>query len=199
MRALTLVRILGQLIGGHKRVVIEGDGDEVAEARPDLSQLGPVRWTPFEAPDWALPDGLGGELALADYRSRPVVVILFLGFGCVHCIEQLKAFTPAFDEFAAHGIDMVAVGTDAPDVLEAGVSEDGEGAYPFPLAADPALGLFKSWRAYDDFEEVPLHGTYLIDGAGRVRWLDISFEPFLDWEFLLDESVRLLGLPDPPR
>jgi alkyl hydroperoxide reductase subunit AhpC len=92
---------------------------------------------------------------------------------------------------------MVAIGTDTPEVLEAGVSVDGEQAYPFPLAADPELRLFKSWRAYDDFEEVPLHGTYLIDGAGRVRWLDISFEPFLDWEFLLDESVRLLGLPEP--
>ncbi len=139
----------------------------------------------------------GGELALADYRGRPVVVILFLGFGCVHCVEQLAAFTPAFDEFADRGIDMVAIGTDTPEVLAAGIGEDGEQAYPFPLAADPELGLSKSWRAYDDFEEVPLHGTYLIDGAGRVRWPDISFEPFLDWEFLLEESVRLPGRPEP--
>jgi peroxiredoxin len=156
-----------------------------------------VRWTPIEAPGWKLSDGIGGEISLADYRGRPVIVILFLGLGCVHCIEQLTAFGPAYEEFTARGIEIVAVGTDAPDVLEAGVGEDGEEAYPFPLAADPELDLFKSWRAYDDFEEVPLHGTYLIDGAGRLRWLDISFEPFLDWEFLLKESERLLGLPGP--
>ena len=171
--------------------------DIPAEARPDLDTLGPVRWTPIEAPGWKLPDGIGGEVSLADYRGRPVIVILFLGLGCVHCIEQLTAFGPAYEEFTARGIEVVAVGTDAPDVLEAGVGEDGEEAYPFPLAADPELDLFKSWRAYDDFEEVPLHGTYLIDGAGRLRWLDISFEPFLDWEFLLKESERLLGLPGP--
>ena len=171
--------------------------DIPAEARPDLDTLGPVRWTPIEAPGWKLPDGLGGEVSLADYRGRPVIVILFLGFGCVHCVEQLTAFGPAYDEFADRGIDIVAVGTDTPAVLEAGVSEEGEHAYPFPLAADPELKLFKSWRAYDDFEDVPLHGTYLIDGEGRVRWLDISFEPFMDWEFLLEESVRLLGLPEP--
>lgn len=171
--------------------------DIPAEARPELSSLGPARWTPIEAPSWKLPDGLGSELSLADYRGRPVIVILFLGFGCVHCVEQLAAFSPVYEEFTARGIDIVAVGTDSTEVLEAGVSDDGEEAYPFPLAADPELELFKSWRAYDDFEETPLHGTYLIDSAGRVRWLDISFEPFMDWEFLLEESERLLGLPEP--
>ena len=42
-----------------------------------------------------------------------------------------------------------------------------------------------------------MHGTYLIDGKGRIRWQDISYEPFMEAEFLLAESVRLLGLPEP--
>ena len=41
---------------------------------------------------------------------------------------------------------------------------------------------------------MPLHGTFLIDGQGLVRWQDISFEPFTDTKFLLAESTRLLGL-----
>lgn len=41
---------------------------------------------------------------------------------------------------------------------------------------------------------MPLHGTFLADGAGRVRWLDVSFEPFTEIEWLLAESKRLLGL-----
>ncbi len=64
---------------------------------------------------------------------------------------------------------------------------------PFPLAADPELTVFKDYRAYDDFEAMPLHGTYLIDEQGLVRWHDISYEPFNDAEFLLDEAQRLLG------
>jgi hypothetical protein len=40
-----------------------------------------------------------------------------------------------------------------------------------------------------------LHGTYLIDGEGRIRWHDISYEPFMDTAFLLEEARRLLGLP----
>ena len=53
---------------------------------------------------------------------------------------------------------------------------------------------FKRYRAYDDFEDMPLHGTFLVDGDGRVRWQDVSYEPFMEWEFLLEESQRLLGL-----
>ena len=67
--------------------------------------------------------------------------------------------------------------------------------FPFPLLADPGLATFKSWRFYDDFEEMPLHGTFLLDAAGRVRWQDISFEPFTEIEWLLGESRRLLALP----
>jgi hypothetical protein len=40
-----------------------------------------------------------------------------------------------------------------------------------------------------------LHGTFLIDGMGYIRWLDISYDPFTETEFLLKESQRLLSQP----
>jgi hypothetical protein len=40
-----------------------------------------------------------------------------------------------------------------------------------------------------------LHGTFLIDAKGRVRWQDISYEPFTKIDWLLKESRRLLALP----
>ena len=69
-----------------------------------------------------------------------------------------------------------------------------DGGFPFPAVSDKSLDTFKTYRAYDDFEEMALHGTFLIDGGGKVRWQDISFEPFNDLKFLLGESRRLLGL-----
>ena len=53
--------------------------------------------------------------------------------------------------------------------------------------------MFHEYRAYDDFEEQPLHGTFLIDERGNVRWQDISYEPFMDPKFVLAESQRLLS------
>ena len=49
-------------------------------------------------------------------------------------------------------------------------------------------------RAFDDFENRPLHATILIDAQGLVRWQDISHEPFKDIDFLLRESKRRLPL-----
>ena len=37
--------------------------------------------------------------------------------------------------------------------------------------------------------------TFFVDGSGFVRWHDVSFEPFQDAKFLLEEARRLLTLP----
>ena len=66
------------------------------------------------------------------------------------------------------------------------------------LLSDGKLEVFKKFRAFDDFEQQPLHGTFLIDGDGRIRWQDISYQPFMEHEFLLGEAQRLLSqeVPD---
>jgi len=164
--------------------------------RIDLATLGPARWVPPLAEEWTLPDGFGNDVSLSDWSGRPVLVIFFLGFGCVHCVEQLGAFEPVTDEWRAAGIDVVTIGTDTIEELARSLGPDPEDTgFAFRILADPDLEVFRRYRAYDDFEDMPLHGTFLIDGQGRVRWQDISYEPFMDAEFLLREGRRLLALP----
>ena len=38
-------------------------------------------------------------------------------------------------------------------------------------------------------------GEFLIDANGKVRWQEISYEPFMAPKFLLDEAKRLLAQP----
>ena len=164
--------------------------------RPSLDSLGPFRWQPSAAPDWTLSDGDGKSVSLRDYRGKPVVMVFYLGAGCAHCIEQLVAFAPMAEEFKAAGIALVAVSTDS----VAGLHETGEkakynGGFPIPLVSDHTLATFKAYRAHDDFEAKPLHGTFFIDGDGLIRWQDISYQPFMETKFLLTEAKRLLGLP----
>ena len=78
-----------------------------------------------------------------------------------------------------------------------GKSKSGDG-FPYPIVSNEKLDVFKAYRAYDDFEKMPLHGTFLVDGNGLVRWQDISYEPFTETKFLLDEARRLLKLPASP-
>ncbi len=171
--------------------------EDVGE-RPELASLGPFRWSPPEAPPWRLPSDSGELVSLSDYLGKPVIVIFYLGYGCLHCIEQLTTFAPRTGDFKAAGVDLVAVSTDSKEELQKSLktfAETVEGAFPFPLVADPDMEIFKRYRAYDDFENQPLHGTFLLDAEGKVLWQDVSFEPFTDADFLISEAERLLVKP----
>ena len=162
--------------------------------RPSLAALGPFRWEPTSAPGWSLPDAQNRQLALRQYKGKPVIVIFYLGHGCAHCIEQLAAFAPMTEDYAKLGISLVAISTDTIDGLkETAKKASANGGFPFPLLSDKSMQVFKAYRAFDDFENQPLHGTFLIDGEGMVRWQDISYQPFTETKFLLEEAQRLLG------
>jgi alkyl hydroperoxide reductase subunit AhpC len=114
-------------------------------------------------------------------------------------MEQLNVFAPMAGQFKDAGISLVAISTEAPaDLSKTFAKSKQDGRFPFPILADPDFGAFKAYGAFDDFEKFPLHGAFLIDAAGLVRWQDISYEPFRDAKWLLGESKRLLNLPTPP-
>jgi peroxiredoxin/tetratricopeptide (TPR) repeat protein len=167
--------------------------------RPPLDSLGPFRWHPVPAFGWTLANSAGKRYSLADYtrKGRPVVMILYLGSGCPACVEQLNALAPMAKEFDAAGISLVAIGVDprrdlSRTLIQCRMPE----GFPFPVLSDQEMKVFKAYRAYDDFEKMPLHGMVLIDGKGLIRWQDIGFKPFSDAKFLLAESKRLLQLPE---
>ena len=162
--------------------------------RPALDALGPFRWSPSTAPEWELLDHLGKPHRLADYKGRPVVVIFYLGYGCLHCAQQLQAFGPMTEEFRKAGIDLIAISTDPMVDLKSSHENYDKGEFPFPLVSNADLDIFKKYRCYDDFEKDTLHGTFVIDPQGKIRWQDISYEPFMDAKFVLGEAQRLLQL-----
>ncbi len=162
-------------------------------ARPHLNSLGPFRWTPSPSIPFSLTDMDGKTRTLSEYNGKPVIVIFYLGYGCLHCAEQLKEMTKKFEGFRNAGFDVVAISTDKQENLKRAYA-DLETGFPFPLLADPEMNVFRQYRCYDDFEKAALHGTFVIDRNGLVRWQDISFEPFMDMDFLLKESMRLLNL-----
>ena len=171
--------------------------DDLGE-RPGLDSLGPFRWSPPSAPEFSLPAASGEEISLSDYSGKPVLVVFFLGRECSHCMDQMNAFAPLHEKYRAAGIEIVAISTDSvADVAKTKRTTDaGESSFPFPIVSDDSLDHFRAYRAYDDFEEMALHGTYLIDGSRRIRWQDISYEPFMHPNWLLEECQRLLAMDE---
>ncbi len=163
----------------------------------DLAALGPLCWKPAPARFWSLPDADGTAFLLERCSEAPVVVFFYLGSKCTHCVEQLQTFSKLADDFRRQNVTLVAVSAESQEELRKN-RESGKGSYPFPLLSDPELKVFRQYRCFDDFEKIPLHGTFLIDakeqGVGRIRWQEIAFTPFMDPKFLLEESRRLLSL-----
>ena len=140
-------------------------------------------------PNWSLTDASGKTVSLTQYKGRPLVLIFYEGSGCLHCATQLTSFAQKAREFADNGIAVVAIGTDSPDELKQAVAAY-EGSFPFPLLSDAKLDAFKAYRCVD-FNNQPLHGTFLIDPQGAVRWRQISDRPFNDPAFVLGQAKQL--------
>lgn len=162
--------------------------------RPDLESLGPFRWEPSHAPLWHAVRADESSFSSKHLEGKPYIAILYLGFGCLHCVEQLGAFSPKVEEFRQQGLEIVAISTEDAAQLKEGMANYDK-TIGFPLLSNVEQDTFKGFRAYDDFEGQPLHGTFLIDERGKILWQDIGHEPFMDADFLLKESARLRAIP----
>jgi len=116
--------------------------------------------------------GLAPPLPSDAPRGQAVLVVLNLGSGCEHCNRQLAKLNDALPALKSAGIATSIVRYDRAQ-----------------------RDRFRAWRAYDEFEDQPLHGTYLVSADGHILWEDIGADPFTDFEgFLVAESRRLLAL-----
>jgi alkyl hydroperoxide reductase subunit AhpC len=106
-------------------------------------------------------------------------------------MQQLQEFGKEFEALRKLGVDTVAVSTDDAEATRALKNNRDGVKFPMPMLADPKLESFKRYRAYDDFESQPLHGTFLIDARSDVRFQRIAADPFLDVEFIKAEAARV--------
>lgn len=153
-----------------------------------------LEWKLSEAPAWTLPNWKGEEVSLDQFSGKPVLLVFFLGGGCLHCVQQLTALVPRVPEYRAAGIPIVAISTDGAEILSRtlGKEVDPEKAFPFEIVSDRELKVFKAYGVFDQFEKRALHGTFLLDREGEIVWRELSHEPFLKPDFLLKEAKRLL-------
>ena len=162
-----------------------------SDSRPALDYLGPLHWQPTPAPLIELTDTEGVTWRLSEHLGRNVVVLFFLGGSCAHCMQQLQEFTKESTEFSALDTDLIAISTDQVSVTQELKHNQAGIQFSMPILADPELNVFKRFYSHDDFENRPMHGTFFIDRAGKIRFQRISAEPFLDLSFLKQEIRRI--------
>jgi peroxiredoxin len=167
--------------------------------RPSIESLGPVHWHPPAAPTFEALTLDNKIVKSTDFTAKkPTLFIFYLGYECGHCVEQIQAFAKATADFEKAGIQLVAVTLEPTQIagnIRTKLNLGKDQPLPFPILSDSSQNAFKAVRAHDDFEKDLLHATLLVDPANKLRWLDISWEPFKNAKFALEESKRLLQLP----
>jgi FtsP/CotA-like multicopper oxidase with cupredoxin domain/peroxiredoxin len=134
-------------------------------------------------PPFQLKDGKGIVHRSEEFSGKPLVVVLFRGLSCLHCVQQLKRLDQLHDEFAKAGITAVAISTDDDETLAtAYASYAEENVLPFDLLANGDLGLFRSLGC---FASGPLHGTFVVDQQGKICWQTIGQDPYMDIDAVL--------------
>ena len=65
------------------------------------------------------------------------------------------------------------------------------GELSFRLISDLDFANARRFKSYDDFEDMELHSTNLIDKTGRIRWARTGGDPFMELDFLMGEIDRV--------
>lgn len=153
-----------------------------------LDALGPMNWRPFTAPQLNVLDVDGNKVQLDAFVGRNVLLVFFLGEACVHCVGQLNSINDRIGEFEGQDTTVLAVCSATPDKLKESVTL---GQVKVKFLSDSNHENARRFASYDDFEEMELHSTILIDKQGRVRWKRSGGDPFMNMDFLLNELKRI--------
>jgi len=155
-----------------------------------LDALGPNLWAPFAAPKLDCLDADGVAVRLEDLRGKNVLLVFYLGTECAHCMAQLRAIDGKKGEWEKGNAVVLAVSSALPEKNKASQEL---GGLSMRLLSDADHENARRFTSYDDFEEMELHSTILIDTQGRVHWKRTGGDPFEDVAFLLAELGRMNG------
>jgi len=161
-----------------------------------------------KAPDFSLPDAHGGLVTLSSLLARgPAVVTFYRGGWCPFCDLQLRAYQSVLGQIHDLGADLVAISPQTPDYALSDVEKK---QLAFPVLTDAGnrvarqyglvFSLSETMRGLqtgfgnpipkfngDDSWELPMPGTFVVDGRGVVRLghVDPDYTKRLEPEALL--------------
>ncbi len=159
--------------------------------KTNLDHFGPAKWEPYDAPKLEALDSQRKTVTLDNYRGRNLVLIFYLGEECPHCVEQLTAIKNRISDFSLNNTEVAAISSAPPERI---ASSETLASLSIRLLSDTDHANAKRFHSYDEFEEMELHSTILIDGRGKVRWARSGGDPFLELDFLVGEIERVNGV-----
>jgi peroxiredoxin/cytochrome c-type biogenesis protein CcmH/NrfG len=154
-----------------------------------LSRFGPNTWEPFPAPALDSVDHEGKPVSLKGYSGKNLILVFYLGRECLHCMKQLRDLNAKKSEWERLDASVLAISGNPPEDNAKNLASINLAA--IRLLSDKNFENARRYRSYDDFEEMELHSTILIDRKGRVHWARTGGEPFSKMDFLVKQLERM--------
>ncbi len=158
-----------------------------------LDHIGSSNWSPYAAPQLDCVDSEGKPVRLEGFRGRNVLLVFYLSDQCPHCVKQLVAISSRAADLDKENTVVLAVSSASP---ASNKSSQSLGDLKLRLLSDSQHENARRFASYDDFEDLELHSTILIDTEGRVRWKRTGGDPFDDVGYLIGEIQRFNKKPE---
>lgn len=133
----------------------------------------------FRAPDFAVADERGGEVTLADFAGR-VVLLNVWATWCGPCREEMPSMERLYGRFSREDFEIAAISIDAPP--DRADDQGNPGGDPlafareldltFPILLDPAGGITRTYRtsAVPESFLIGRDGVIYKKVAGSTEW-----------------------------
>lgn len=145
---------------GDGAAMLPPAGEETAPESPEV-EITPVEPTP--APDFTLPVVGGGEVSLADYRGR-VLVLDFWATWCTGCVKELPAYQALVDEWDPERVAYLGISLDdSIEQIEAFLKTRPELRLTMALADEATVEAYLGRRR-------TLPSARVIDPQGMIRY-----------------------------
>lgn len=177
-----LLQLLSALIPGSLvALAVAPEASGLGGVQPALDQL---------APNFTLPSNSGdGQIALADYRGRWVVVYFYPKDFTPGCTLEARRFQQDLPKYMAKNTQILGISAD--DVNSHTEFCDSEGL-KFPLLSDGDGAVSKaygSWLGYTS-----LRHTYIVDPQGQLRAIFTGVNPIVHSQEVLAKLEELQAL-----
>ncbi|HYO80258.1 MAG TPA: redoxin domain-containing protein, partial [Bryobacteraceae bacterium] len=140
-------------------------------------------------PKLAAVDHENKPVSLKEHVGQNVILVFYLRKECLHCMNQLREISKKKEDWERLDTVVLAV---SPNKAEDNASALKTLNLPaVRILSDQAHLNARAFKSYDDFEEMELHSTILIDKKGRIHWSRNGGEPFSDTPFLIKQLERM--------
>lgn len=137
------------------------------------------------APDFTLPRDGGGEVSLADYKGRPVVLYFYPRDDTPGCTKEALGFTERAEDFTAAGATVLGVSKDTVAKHDKFVSKHALGIVLLSDAESDVCERYGVWVEKNMYGRTSMgieRATFLIDGDGKVAqvWRKVKVPGHVD-------------------